>query len=213
MADSLKTALYVSLFRREVRSCHFSPIEQRALVSFEIVAAVRLVDLRGLEAHYPVLQSMRDEISQAFAQACHKQGLHGVLYASAWHPSTPVIAVCAFSAWALTAPGSWRQLRWCSRAPGCCTRRWYCPCVGRRCKYCRIEVASLLIAASAINTGDVARPRWLRTFAARRTLPAWPTQGVSLDRQSAAMPVCGARFRNHRRGLASSRMRHHFSSL
>ena len=96
VADSLETALYESLFRREVRSCHLSRIEQRALVSFEVVAAVRLVDLRGLEAHYPVLQSMRYEISQAFAQACHKQGLHGVLYASAQHPSHS--CVCLFGA-------------------------------------------------------------------------------------------------------------------
>ena len=96
VADSPETALYESLFRREVRSCHLSRIEQRALVSFETVAAVRLVDLRGLEAHYPVLQSMRYETSQAFAQACRQQGLHGVLYASAQHPSHS--CVCLFGA-------------------------------------------------------------------------------------------------------------------
>ena len=96
VADSPETALYESLFRREVRSCHLSRIEQRALVSFETVAAVRLVDLRGLEAHYPVLQSMRYETSQAFAQACRQQGLHGVLYASAQNPSHS--CVCLFGA-------------------------------------------------------------------------------------------------------------------
>ena len=87
LADSPETALYESLFRREVRSCHFSRIEQRALLSFETRLPLRLVDLRGLEAHYPVLQSMRYETSQAFAAACRQQGLHGVLYASAQHPS------------------------------------------------------------------------------------------------------------------------------
>ncbi|MEO6273183.1 MAG: RES family NAD+ phosphorylase [Rhodoferax sp.] len=87
MADSPETALYESLFRRELRSCHLSRIEQRTLVSFETVAPVRMVDLRGLEERYPVLQSMRYETSQAFAQACRQQGLHGVLYASAQHPS------------------------------------------------------------------------------------------------------------------------------
>jgi RES domain len=96
VADSPETALYESLFRREVRSCHLSRIEQRALVSFETVAALRLVDLRGLEAHYPVLQSMRYETSQAFARACRQQGLHGVLYASAQHPSHS--CVCLFGA-------------------------------------------------------------------------------------------------------------------
>jgi len=96
VADSPETALYESLFRREVRSCHLSRIEQRALVSFQTVAPVRLVDLRGLEERYPVLQSMRYETSQAFAQACRQQSLHGVLYASAQHPSHS--CVCLFRA-------------------------------------------------------------------------------------------------------------------
>ena len=87
LADSPETALYESLFRREVRSCHITRIEQRALVSFETRLPVRLVDLRGLEEQYPVLQSMRYDTSQAFAQACVGQALHGVLYASAQHPS------------------------------------------------------------------------------------------------------------------------------
>nr|WP_315489345.1 RES family NAD+ phosphorylase [uncultured Rhodoferax sp.] len=96
LADSPETALYESLFRREVRSCHFSRLEQRALLTFETQAPLRLVDLRGLEAHYPVLQSMRYETSQAFAAACRQQGLHGVLYASAQHPSHSCI--CLFGA-------------------------------------------------------------------------------------------------------------------
>jgi len=73
-----------------------SRIEQRALVSFETVAPVRLVDLRGREERFPVLQSMRYETSQAFAQACRQQGLHGVIYASAQHPSHS--CVCLFKA-------------------------------------------------------------------------------------------------------------------
>lgn len=96
LADSPEKALYESLFRREVRSCHFSRIEQRALLSFETLAPLRLVDLRGLEAHYPVLQSMRYETSQAFAADCRQQGLHGVLYASAQHPTHS--CVCLFMA-------------------------------------------------------------------------------------------------------------------
>lgn len=96
LADSPETALYESLFRREVRSCHFSRIEQRVLLTFETQTPLRLVDLRGLEAHYPVLQSMRYEANQAFAAACRQQGLHGVLYASAQHSSHSCI--CLFGA-------------------------------------------------------------------------------------------------------------------
>jgi hypothetical protein len=51
LADSRETALYESLFRREVRSCHVSRIAQRALLSFETTSPLRLADLRGLEAH------------------------------------------------------------------------------------------------------------------------------------------------------------------
>lgn len=93
LADSSETALYESLFRREVRSCHIARIEQRVLVSFETRLPVRLVDLRGLEERYPVLQSMRYDTSQAFAQACAGQALHGVLYASAQHPSHSCICL------------------------------------------------------------------------------------------------------------------------
>lgn len=96
LADSPETALYESLFRREVRSCHIAKIGQRALLSFETQLPVRLADLRGLEEQYPVLQSMRYDTSQAFAQACAVQGLHGVLYASAQHPNHS--CVCLFQA-------------------------------------------------------------------------------------------------------------------
>jgi len=67
-----------------------------ALLTFEAQASLRLVDLRGLEAHYPVLQSMRYEASHAFAAACRQQGLHGVQYASAQHASHS--CVCLFVA-------------------------------------------------------------------------------------------------------------------
>ena len=96
LADSPEPALYESLFRREVRSCPLSRIAQRALVSFETQASVRLVDLRGLEERFPVLQSMRYVTSHAFAKACRQQDLHGVLYASAQHPSHS--CVCFFNA-------------------------------------------------------------------------------------------------------------------
>lgn len=96
LADSAETALYESLFRREVRSCHWERLEQRSLVSFEGRMSLRLADLRGLEERYPVLQSMRYETSQKFAQDCRLQELHGILYASAQHPHHS--CVCLFKA-------------------------------------------------------------------------------------------------------------------
>ena len=150
LADSPETALYESLFRREVRSCHLSRIEQRALVSFETVSALRLVDLRGLEAHYPVLQSMRYETSQTFAQACRQQGLHGVLYASAQHPSHS--CVCLFGAGIERTKKLDAAALVQSQAPAYCTKQWCWRCVGRKCRFCGSDVASILIAFCAINT-------------------------------------------------------------
>ena len=96
LADSPETALYESLFRREVPSCHWDQLVQRSLVSFDGRAGLRLADLRGLEERYPVLQSMRYETSQKFAQDCRQQELHGILYASAQHPHHS--CVCLFKA-------------------------------------------------------------------------------------------------------------------
>ncbi|MEC5213569.1 hypothetical protein RCH06_002122 [Polaromonas sp. CG_9.5] len=94
LADSPETALYESMFRREVRSCHWDRLLERTMVAFETCARLRLADLRGLEERYPVLQSMRYETSQKFAQDCRQQGLHGILYASAQHPQHS--CVCLF---------------------------------------------------------------------------------------------------------------------
>ena len=77
LADTERTALYEPLFRREVRSCHLDQIKARALVTFRTKDRLRLVDLRGLEERYPVLQSLRYETTQAFAASCRQSGAHG----------------------------------------------------------------------------------------------------------------------------------------
>lgn len=86
LADSELTALYESLFRREVRTCHLDRLKERTLISFRTIARLRLVDLRGLEERFPVLQSLRYESTQAFAADCRRSDAHGVLYSSAQHP-------------------------------------------------------------------------------------------------------------------------------
>ncbi|MDO9198916.1 RES family NAD+ phosphorylase [Rhodoferax sp.] len=119
LADSPETALYESVFRREVRSCHWDRLLERSMMTIETRASLRLADLRGLEERYPVLQSMRYETSQKFAQDCRQQGLHGILYASAQHPHHS--CVCLFKAgiektrklitFALVEPGTGNLLR------------------------------------------------------------------------------------------------------
>jgi hypothetical protein len=119
LADSPETALYESVFRREVRNCHWDRLLERTMATFETRASLRLADLRGLEERYPVLQSMRYETCQKFAQDCRLQGLHGILYASAQHPHHS--CVCLFkagieqtrklTAFALVDPGTGNLLR------------------------------------------------------------------------------------------------------
>lgn len=119
LADSSETALYESVFRREVRSCHWDRLLERTMVTFETRASLHLADLRRLEERYPVLQSIRYEISQKFAQDCRQQNLQGILYASPQHPHHS--CVCLFksgieqtkklTAFALVEPGSGNLLK------------------------------------------------------------------------------------------------------
>jgi hypothetical protein len=86
LADSELTALYESLFRRETRNCSLYRLKERGLVTFQSIKRLRLIDLRGSEEKYPVLQSLRYESTQAFALECRKSGVDGILFASAQHP-------------------------------------------------------------------------------------------------------------------------------
>lgn len=86
LADSPATALYESRFRREARVCTMESLRERNLVVFETVQRLRLVDLRGHEESFPVLQSLRYEHTRNLAEDCFKQGMQGVIYASAQHP-------------------------------------------------------------------------------------------------------------------------------
>jgi RES domain-containing protein len=86
LADSPETALYESRFRREARVCTMESLRERSLLVFETIQRLRLVDLRGHEESFPVLQSLRYEHTRNLAEDCFKQGMQGVIYASAQHP-------------------------------------------------------------------------------------------------------------------------------
>lgn len=87
LADSPETALYEAVFRRELRTCvALSDLRMKTLGTFKSKQALRLVDLRGLEEHYPVLQSQRIEHTQALSQELFEGGYDGIVYASAQHP-------------------------------------------------------------------------------------------------------------------------------
>lgn len=87
LADSAETALYEAVFRRELRtSVALSDLRLKTLGTFKSRQSMRLVDLRGLEEHYPVLQSQRIEHTQAVSQQLFEAGYDGIVYASAQHP-------------------------------------------------------------------------------------------------------------------------------
>jgi hypothetical protein len=93
MADSEHTALYESMFRRDIQSRSLSDLAKRSLTKFSNKAPLRLADLRGLAATYPVLQAQRFSSTQAFAKECRQHDLDGIIYESAQHPHHTCVAV------------------------------------------------------------------------------------------------------------------------
>lgn len=93
LADSVDTALFESLFRRDTVSRSMGELRKRALVQFTTVQTLRLVDLRQLGEPYPVLQSLRIAQTQALAREASQVGLQGLVYASAQHPQHSCICL------------------------------------------------------------------------------------------------------------------------
>lgn len=95
LADSAETALYEAVFRRELKTfVALEDLRLKTLGTFVSKKPLRLVDLRGLEEQYPVLQSQRIQHTQALAEECFGGGYDGILYASAQHPHH--VCVCLF---------------------------------------------------------------------------------------------------------------------
>ena len=95
LADSEHTALYESIFRRDVHSRSLADLARKSLVTFATKGRLRLADVRALAEPYPVLQAQRIAITQTFAQECRAQQLDGIVYASAQHPLHACIALFA----------------------------------------------------------------------------------------------------------------------
>ena len=115
LADSIETALHEAVFRRELKTfVALEDLRLKALGTFTSKEPLRLVDLRGFEEQYPVLQSQRIQHTQSFAEECFGERCDGILYASAQHPHHE--CVCLFEtgakklgfvqAWPLVKPGT-----------------------------------------------------------------------------------------------------------
>lgn len=118
LADSAGTALFESLFRRDVVSLTLADLRKRALLQVTTTRPLRLVDLRSLAEPYPLLQSLRIAQTQALGIECLNAGHHGLIYASAQHPHHA--CVCLFpegiaalkrqQQWPLIKPGTQQLL-------------------------------------------------------------------------------------------------------
>ena len=93
MAHSEYTALYESMFRRDIQSRSLGDLAKRSLAKFSNKAPLRFADLRGLAATYPVLQAQRFSSTQSFANECRQHELDGIIYESAQHPHHTCVAV------------------------------------------------------------------------------------------------------------------------
>ncbi len=93
LADSEHTALYESIFRRDVQSRSLDELACKSLVTFTTKGRLRLADVRALAEPYPVLQAQRVAMTQAFAKECRAQQLDGIVYASAQHPLHACLAL------------------------------------------------------------------------------------------------------------------------
>ena len=107
LADSEHTALYESIFRRDVHSRSLDELASKSLVTFITKGRLRLADVRALAEPYPVLQAQRIAMTQAFAQDCRAQQLDGIVYASAQHPQHACIALFASGMAAYYFTGTW----------------------------------------------------------------------------------------------------------
>jgi hypothetical protein len=84
-AESPETAIYESLVRREALALSISNAARRQLLCLQTTGPMHLLDLRQHASTWPVLQSLRFNVTQAIAADALAQGFEGIAYRSAQH--------------------------------------------------------------------------------------------------------------------------------
>ncbi|HEX6704873.1 MAG TPA: RES family NAD+ phosphorylase [Albitalea sp.] len=82
-AEAPETAIYETLARREAMTLPFETLRQRALLTLSSSRPIRLLDLRPHAHAYPVLQSLRLEVTQGIAGQAWAAGYEGIAFRSA----------------------------------------------------------------------------------------------------------------------------------
>jgi hypothetical protein len=87
-AASMSTAILESVARRNKQAIALADLMSREIVCVKQIAALRLIDTRGLERYFQDLVADRYSRCQRLALQAYDAGLDGVIYASAQHPAS-----------------------------------------------------------------------------------------------------------------------------
>lgn len=82
-AETPETAIYEALARREALELSVGLLRKRAILALATTDELRLLDLRPHAPAWPVLQSMRYQVTQELAMDAHRNGYTGIVYRSA----------------------------------------------------------------------------------------------------------------------------------
>lgn len=82
-AERPETAGYECLARREFETMDFAQLAQRELLCLTVRRQIRLLDLRAHAQSWPVLQSLRFNLTQELAASARDGGFEGIIYKSA----------------------------------------------------------------------------------------------------------------------------------
>jgi hypothetical protein len=81
-AESGETAVYETLARREAATLAMSAVAARALLTLRTTSSLQLIDLRFHANAWPVLQSLRYDLTQGLSRDARDLGYQGIVYRS-----------------------------------------------------------------------------------------------------------------------------------
>jgi len=107
--ESAETAVYETLARREAVTVAMATLVGRVLLTLQTTASLRLLDLRFHAGAWPVLQSLRYNVTQGLSQDAHALGYDGIIYRSAQQYGSDCVV--------LFGAGAMRCMRLVSKLP------------------------------------------------------------------------------------------------
>ncbi len=106
-AETPETAVFEALARRESKTLSLAVLGQRKLLCVQAGRSAQLLDLRPHTPTWPVLQSLRIQVTQSLAAAALHAGFEGVVYRAAQQYGHDCYAV--FGAALVSIGAVWRR--------------------------------------------------------------------------------------------------------